>query len=81
MGVERGGEQHEAAIQRILKAAKDAGKQAAIFCTGGDDAKRRADQGFDMVSVVTDGGVMAAGMFKELSTASSSSAARTGGGY
>ncbi|KAH7024918.1 Pyruvate/Phosphoenolpyruvate kinase-like domain-containing protein [Microdochium trichocladiopsis] len=81
MGVERCGEQHEAAIQRILKAAKDAGKKAAIFCTGGDDAKMRADQGFDMVSVITDGGVMAAGMFKELSTASSSSAARTGGGY
>lgn len=33
MGVERGGEQHEAAIAHILKAAKDAGKQAAIFCT------------------------------------------------
>ncbi|KAJ1333141.1 L-asparagine oxygenase [Microdochium nivale] len=33
MGVERGGEQHEAAIEKILKAAKDAGKQAASFYT------------------------------------------------
>ena len=32
MGVTRGGDEHEAAIQRILKAAKDAGKTAAIFC-------------------------------------------------
>lgn len=49
--------------------------------TGGDDAKRRADQGFNMVSVVTDGGVMAAGMFSELSTASASKATKAGGGY
>jgi 4-hydroxy-2-oxoheptanedioate aldolase len=32
MGVVRGGDEHEAAIQRVLKAAKDAGKKAAIFC-------------------------------------------------
>jgi len=32
MGVVRGGEEHEAAIQRILKAAKAGGKTAAIFC-------------------------------------------------
>lgn len=33
MGVTRGGEEHEAAIQRIKKAAHAAGKKAAIFCT------------------------------------------------
>lgn len=32
MNVTRRGEEHEAAIQRILKAAKTAGKKAAIFC-------------------------------------------------
>lgn len=32
MGVERGGEEHEAAIQRIKKAAQANGKTAAIFC-------------------------------------------------
>lgn len=32
MGVERGGQEHEAAIERILKAAKGAGKIAAFFC-------------------------------------------------
>ena len=32
MRVTRGGEEHEAAIQRILKATHAAGKKAAIFC-------------------------------------------------
>lgn len=37
MGVERGGEEHEAAIQRTLKAAHSAGKKAAIFCKFAQD--------------------------------------------
>lgn len=81
MNVERGGEEHEAAIQRILKAAKAAGKTAAIFCTGGDDAKNRAEQGFNMVSVITDIGAMTAGIMGELSTATASAGAKSGGGY
>ena len=32
MGVVRGGDEHEAAIQRILRAAKAANKRSAIFC-------------------------------------------------
>lgn len=32
MGVTRGGEEHEAAIQRVLAAAHAEGKKAAIFC-------------------------------------------------
>lgn len=32
MGVARGGEEHEAAIQRILAAARAENKKAAIFC-------------------------------------------------
>jgi 2-keto-3-deoxy-L-rhamnonate aldolase RhmA len=32
LNVEFGGEEHEAAIAKILKAAKSAGKIAAIFC-------------------------------------------------
>ncbi|KAL2819838.1 Pyruvate/Phosphoenolpyruvate kinase-like domain-containing protein [Aspergillus cavernicola] len=70
MGVQRGGEEHEAAIQRILKAAKSAGKKAAIFCTDGTDAQNRAQQGFDMVSIVTDVGVLGSGMLRELGVAS-----------
>lgn len=36
MGVQRGGEEHEAAIQRTLKAAHSSGKKAAIFCKFGE---------------------------------------------
>ncbi|RAK90596.1 2,4-dihydroxyhept-2-ene-1,7-dioic acid aldolase [Aspergillus costaricaensis CBS 115574] len=68
MGVTRGGEEHEAAIQRILKAAHAAGKKAAIFCTDGKDSRVRAEQGFDMISVITDVGVFRAGMLNELRT-------------
>ena len=32
MNVEFGGQEHEAAIAKVLKAAHDAGKTAAIFC-------------------------------------------------
>lgn len=33
MNITRGGEEHEAAIKRVLNAAHNAGKKAAIFCT------------------------------------------------
>ncbi|KAI9368718.1 Pyruvate/Phosphoenolpyruvate kinase-like domain-containing protein [Aspergillus egyptiacus] len=82
MGVQRGGEEHEAAIQRILAAAHSAGKKAAIFCTGGSDAQKRASQGFDMVSVVTDVGVLGSGMLRELGVASGQAdGGQSGGGY
>ncbi|KAJ5181297.1 Pyruvate/Phosphoenolpyruvate kinase [Penicillium cf. griseofulvum] len=72
MRVTRGGEEHEAAIQRVLNAAKSAGKKAAIFCSNGDDALRRAQQGFDMVSITTDVAVFGDGMLNELEKAKGS---------
>ncbi|KAJ5733969.1 hypothetical protein N7493_002755 [Penicillium malachiteum] len=72
MNVTRGGDEHEAAIQRVLAAAHSAGKKAAIFCTDGDDARRRVSQGFDMVSVNTDVGVLKAEMMGHLQKANSS---------
>ncbi|KAJ5920778.1 hypothetical protein N7466_009104 [Penicillium verhagenii] len=69
MGVTRCGEEHESAIQRILAAAHASGKKAAIFCTDGNDARVRAEQGFDMISVNTDVGVFRTGMLNELKTA------------
>ncbi|KAH0428478.1 hypothetical protein CcaCcLH18_09036 [Colletotrichum camelliae] len=56
MGVERGGQEHEAAIQKALGAAHAANKKCAIFCTDGADALTRVKQGFDMISVNTDVG-------------------------
>ncbi|KAI0160510.1 Pyruvate/Phosphoenolpyruvate kinase-like domain-containing protein [Xylariaceae sp. FL1272] len=84
MGVTRGGEEHEAAIQRTLKAAKAAGKKAAIFCTDGAQARSRAEQGFDMVSVIPDTSVLADGMVYELDRAAgkgSDATRREGSGY
>ncbi|KAJ5462608.1 hypothetical protein N7475_007552 [Penicillium sp. IBT 31633x] len=69
MRVTRGGEEHEAAIQRVLNAAKSAGKTAAIFCSDGNDALRRIQQGFDMVSITTDVAVFGDGMLAELEKA------------
>lgn len=79
-------------IQRILKAAKAAGKKAAIFCaylsiplgsdkdmyeltahviigTDGHDAQKRAQQGFDMISVITDVGALGQVMAQQLDVA------------
>ncbi|KAK6064487.1 2,4-dihydroxyhept-2-ene-1,7-dioic acid aldolase [Seiridium cupressi] len=69
MGAVRGGDEHEAAIQRILKAAKSAGKKAAIFCTDGAQARTRASQGFDMVSIITDIGALGDAMLRVLGEA------------
>ena len=44
----------QAAIARILTAAKKNGKHAGIFCTSGEQAKKFADDGFTMVSAATD---------------------------
>ncbi|KAL1888792.1 hypothetical protein Sste5346_009346 [Sporothrix stenoceras] len=69
MGVVRGGDEHEAAIQKVLKACKANGKKAAIFCTSGEQASQRAAQGFDLVSVITDVGALGEVMTQQLGVA------------
>ncbi|PYH84760.1 dihydroxyhept-2-ene-1,7-dioic acid aldolase [Aspergillus uvarum CBS 121591] len=85
LNVTRGGEEHEAAIKRILAATKAAGKRAAIFCTGGVDARARIEQGFDMVSVITDVGLLGDAMQNELDIATGQkeidSSKASGSGY
>lgn len=66
MNVAFGSSEHESAIQRILAAAKYANKTAAIFCTSGEQAKKRLEQGFDMVSICTDVGSVAAEFDRQL---------------
>ncbi|KAI1616932.1 2,4-dihydroxyhept-2-ene-1,7-dioic acid aldolase [Exophiala viscosa] len=44
----------EEAIARVLKAAQTAGKKSGIYCPSGDVARKYADQGFQMISVVND---------------------------
>ncbi|CAG8289239.1 unnamed protein product [Penicillium salamii] len=82
MRVTHGGEEHEAAIERILNAAHSAGKKAAIFCSGGADSRRRIQQGFDMVSITTDVAVFGDGMLQELEAAKGNSKSeQKKGGY
>jgi 4-hydroxy-2-oxoheptanedioate aldolase len=50
------------AISHILDTAHKAGKKAGIFTTSNDDARRRVEQGFDMVHVGTDVQVLISGM-------------------
>ncbi|RAL01124.1 HpcH/HpaI aldolase family protein [Aspergillus ibericus CBS 121593] len=82
MGVRRGSDEHERAIQRVLDAARRFGKTAAIFCTDGVDARRRAEQGFHMISVTTDVNVIRGGMLGELRVAVGDGAgSKSSGGY
>ncbi|KAF7554661.1 hypothetical protein G7046_g6750 [Stylonectria norvegica] len=43
-----------AAIAKVLAASKKAGKKCGVYCTGGEQAKHYAGQGFDMMNVATD---------------------------
>ncbi|ORY44660.1 Pyruvate/Phosphoenolpyruvate kinase-like domain-containing protein [Leucosporidium creatinivorum] len=54
MDIKFGSDEHEAAIARILKATKAAGKVASIFCMSGEQGRKRLAQGFDMVSIAMD---------------------------
>lgn len=42
------------AIAKVLAASKKAGKKTGVYCTSGDQARQFAEQGFDMMNVVTD---------------------------
>ncbi|KAK3694084.1 Pyruvate/Phosphoenolpyruvate kinase-like domain-containing protein [Podospora appendiculata] len=57
------------AILKILHAAAAAGKRSGIFCTGGEQAKKYADLGFQMISVATDLTALEAVMLDSLAVA------------
>jgi 4-hydroxy-2-oxoheptanedioate aldolase len=44
----------ESAIEKIKEAAHAEGKKVAMYCNSGEDARRYAERGFDMMSVLTD---------------------------
>ncbi|GMK54052.1 hypothetical protein CspeluHIS016_0106380 [Cutaneotrichosporon spelunceum] len=81
MNVEFGGEEHSAAIARILKAAHDNGKKAAIFCADGKTATKRFEQGFDMANVTTDIGSLVGQMARELAESGGAAGEKKGGAY
>lgn len=43
-------EELKTAIEKIRVAAKEAGKYSAMYCTSGDQGRKYADAGFNMVS-------------------------------
>jgi len=61
-----------AAIDRVLKASINAGKKAGIFCTSGEQAKKYADMGFQMISAATDMFVLPMGLAASLAAAKGS---------
>ncbi|EIM79636.1 Phosphoenolpyruvate/pyruvate domain-containing protein [Stereum hirsutum FP-91666 SS1] len=44
----------QSAIERVLKAAHDAGKYAGMFCTAADQVQKRFEQGFDFMNLGAD---------------------------
>lgn len=60
------------AIVKVQEAAKQHNKQTGIYATGGDQAREFVDQGFHMVSVVTDMIALPVAMSSALATAKGS---------
>jgi 4-hydroxy-2-oxoheptanedioate aldolase len=50
------------AIERILRAAKRAGRKAGIHCTSAEYAKEMVAKGFDFVTVGSDENLLARGV-------------------
>jgi len=60
------------AIVRIKEAAKAAGKWSGIYCPNGDVARKYADEGFQMISVINDMTAIPMFLQQSLSTAKGS---------
>jgi len=60
----------EVVISKILNAAKKYGKYCAFYCTTGAQAKKRAEQGFDLINVASDVGAFTDGVTGHLNAAS-----------
>jgi len=69
------------AIQRILDVAHANGKGAGIFTTSGEDARKRVEQGFDMVHIGTDVHTLIAGISAGISDAQGKQKEAAKGGY
>jgi 4-hydroxy-2-oxoheptanedioate aldolase len=54
MGTRPGSPEHEAAIQEVLRAAKELGRPVGIHTPNGEVAKRRVEEGFQFVAVASD---------------------------
>lgn len=57
-------------IKEILRVAHLEGKKCAIYCTSGEQAAKRSQEGFDMINVITDVGAISDSISRHLHTAS-----------
>ncbi|KAH8111365.1 Phosphoenolpyruvate/pyruvate domain-containing protein [Phellopilus nigrolimitatus] len=80
LGVDFGSSAHEDAIQKVLEVSHKYGKKAAIYCTNGDQARVRAGQGFDIISIATDVDVLSQGYAAHISSATGANV-NVGSGY
>ncbi len=70
------------AIARIVRACKDAGKVAGVFCSSGEAAAMRVSQGFTLVTPGSDAALLGKAVRAELAAARGKGAAAGGGsGY
>ncbi len=62
LGVERGSDEHEAAIMQVLEQATAAGKPAGMPCGNVEDALRWAEMGFKLIHCGSEAGMIRAGI-------------------
>ena len=68
-------------MQKILTAAKKAGKKCGIYASSGEQARQFKEQGFDMMNVATDYTTLEFAVKEALSTALGGEQPSRGGGY
>lgn len=71
----------EDAIKCILQACRKAGKKCGIYSTGGEQAKKFALQGFDMINVAADYTALQHTLKENLSQALGKAAPSKAGSY
>ena len=60
-GEAAGDERHQRALERVVQACRNTGKIPGLACSGPEDARRRAEQGFQFLTAGSDAGFMLAG--------------------
>jgi 4-hydroxy-2-oxoheptanedioate aldolase len=61
-------DRHAKALEQVVQACKNTGKAAGLACSGPEDARRRADEGFQFLTAGGDAGFMLAGAAAGLKT-------------
>lgn len=74
---------HRIALDARLKSTRAPHKTPLTLISGssGAQAKQRLDQGFDMVSLITDVGLVAAGFQREMAAVKGEDGSKAKGGY